>query len=144
MMTEHSLWRVARAFQRALEASDPSAVAELIDDDIDWRLYGPIDMFPFLGARSGKAEVMEVVRALADRLELRRVQREATLFGDDEAASILRCSFTLRSSQKPISVRLAQFARFRNGRLASLRGVIDTFDLVEQALGRPIALPKIA
>ena len=31
----------------------------LIDDDVDWAIYGPIDMFPFLGARQGKAAVLE-------------------------------------------------------------------------------------
>ena len=30
------------------------------------------------------------------------------------------------------------------GRLSSIRVLLDTFDLVEQALGRPIHLPKIA
>ena len=34
--------------------------------------------------------------------------------------------------------------RFRDGKLMSLRAVIDTFDLVEQALGRRIDLPRVA
>jgi hypothetical protein len=33
---------------------------------------------------------------------------------------------------------------FKDGRLRSIRALVDTFDLVEQALGRPIHLPKIA
>jgi hypothetical protein len=53
-------------------------------------------------------------------------------------------SLTALDSNKPISLRLAQFAQFRAGRLSSIRILVDTFDLVEQALGRPIHLPKIA
>ena len=34
--------------------------------------------------------------------------------------------------------------QFRDGRLTSLRMLIDTFDLVEQTLGQPIPLPQFA
>jgi hypothetical protein len=51
---------------------------------------------------------------------------------------------TALDSNKPVSVRLAHFAQFKAGRLLNIRVVLDTFDLVEQALGRPIHLPKLA
>jgi hypothetical protein len=41
-------------------------------------------------------------------------------------------------------VRLAHFAQFTAGRLLNIRVVLDTFDRVEQALGRPIHLPRLA
>jgi hypothetical protein len=47
-------------------------------------------------------------------------------------------------SDKPISLRLAHFAQFKAGRLRNLRVLLDSFDLVEQALGQPIHLPRIA
>jgi hypothetical protein len=56
----------------------------------------------------------------------------------------MRYSLTALDTNKPISLRLAQFAQFKAGRLASVRVLVDTFDLVEQALGRPIHLPQIA
>jgi hypothetical protein len=56
----------------------------------------------------------------------------------------MRYSLTALDVNKPISLRLAQFAQFRAGRLTNIRILVDTFDLVEQALGRPIHLPKIA
>ena len=57
---------------------------------------------------------------------------------------MIRYSLTALDSNKPISLRLAHFAKFKAGRLASIRILVDTFDLVEQALGRHIHLPKIA
>jgi hypothetical protein len=65
------------------------------------------------------------------------------LLGVDSAASMLRFSFTSLESNKPVVVRLAHFAQFKSGRLSRIRVLLDTFDLVEQALGRPIHLPKI-
>ncbi len=143
-MTEHSLWRFSRALHRAINERQQEDLEALIDDDVDWAIYGPIDMFPFLGARRGKEAVLEVVRQIADNVRVRRFDRETIMLGVDSASSMLRYSLTMLDSSKPISLRLAHFAQFKAGRLLSIKVLVDTFDLVEQALGRPIHLPKIA
>jgi len=141
-MTEHSLWRFSRALHRAINERRQDEVEDLIDDDVDWAIYGPIDMFPFLGARRGKAAVLEVLRQIADNIRVRRFDRETIMLGVDSAASMLRYSLTALDSDKPISLRIAHFAQFKAGKLTNIRILVDTFDLVEQALGRPIHLPK--
>jgi ketosteroid isomerase-like protein len=143
-MTEHSLWRFSRAIHHAINERQREDLAPLIDDDVDWAIYGPIDMFPFLGARRGKAAVLEVIRQIADNIKVHRFDRESILLGVDSAASLMRYSLTALDSSKPISLRLAHFAQFRAGRLLNIRVLLDTFDLVEQALGHPIHLPKLA
>lgn len=143
-MTEHSLWRFSRALHRAINERQLEDLEALLDDDVDWAIYGPIEMFPFLGARRGKAAVLEVIRQVAENVRVHRFEREQIMLGTDSAASMMRYSLTSLDSNKPISLRLAHFAQFKAGRLRSLRVLVDTFDLVEQALGRPIHLPKIA
>jgi ketosteroid isomerase-like protein len=144
IMTEHSLWTFSRALQRAINERRLEEIESLIDEDIDWAIYGPIDMFPFLGARRGKTAVIEVIRQIAETVKVRRLDREQVMLGPDSAASMLRFSLTTLSSNKPISVRVAHFAQFKAGRLCSIRVVVDTFDLVEQALGQPIHLPRLS
>jgi hypothetical protein len=143
-MTEHSLWRFSRAFHHAINERQPDSMESFIDENIDWAIYGPIDMFPFLGARRGKDAVLEVIRQIADNFRVHRFDRESIMLGADSASSMMRYSLTALDSNKPISVRLAHFAQFKADRLTSLRVLVDTFDLVEQALGRPIHLPKLA
>ena len=143
-MTEHSLWRFSRAFHRAINERQPADLEALLDEDVDWAIYGPIDMFPFFGSRRGKAAVIEVIRQIAENVRVHRFDRESILLGVDTAASMMRYSLTALDSNKPISLRLAHFAQFREGRLFSLRILVDTYELVEQALGRPLQLPKIA
>jgi ketosteroid isomerase-like protein len=143
-MTEHSLWRFSRALHRAINERQRDDLAALIDEDVDWAIYGPIDMFPFLGARHGKAAVLEVIRQIAENVRIYRFDRESVMLGEDSAASMIRYSLTALDSNKPISLRLAHFAKFREGRLTSIRVLVDSFDLVEQALGHPIHLPKLA
>jgi len=142
-MTEHSLWRFSRALHRAVNDRDFRDIEALIDEDVEWAIYGPIDMFPFLGARQGRDAVLDVIRQLADNFHVRRFDRESIMLGVDSAASMLRYSLTALDSDKPISLRVAQFAQFRAGKLISMRVLVDTFDLVEQALGRAIHLPKM-
>jgi ketosteroid isomerase-like protein len=144
IMTEHSLWRFSRAFHHAINERQRDELETLIDEDVDWTFYGPIDMFPFFGARHGKAAVLEVIRQIADNIRVHRFDRESILLGAESAASMLRYSLTLLDANKPISVRMAHFAQFKAGRLSSIRIMADTFDLVEQALGHPLHLPRIA
>ena len=143
-MTEHSLWRFSRALHRAVNDRDFRDIEALIDEDVEWAIYGPIDMFPFFGSRKGKAAVMEVVRQIAENVRVHRFDRESIMLGVDSASSMMRYSLTALDSNKPISLRIAHFAQFRDGRLLNLRILVDSFDLVEQALGRPLHLPKIA
>jgi len=100
-------------------------------------------MFPFLGARRGKAAVLEVIRQIAENVRIHRFDRESVMLAEDSAASMMRYSLTALDSNKPVSLRLAHFAKFKAGRLTSIRVLIDTFDLVEQTLGRAIHLPKM-
>ena len=143
-MTEHSLWRFSRALHRAINERQSDDLETLIDEDVDWAIYGPIDMFPFFGARRGKAAVLEVIKQIADNVRVHRFDRESIMLGVDSASSMMRFSLTALDSNKPISVRLAHFAQFRADRLISMRVLLDSFDLVEQALGQAIHLPRAA
>jgi ketosteroid isomerase-like protein len=142
-MTEHSLWRFSRAIHRAINERQFEDFDALLDDDVNWAIYGPIDMFPFLGQRRGKEAVLDVVRQIAENFRVHRFDRETIMLGVDSASSMMRYTLTSLESNKPISLRLAHFAQFKAGRLSSMRVLVDTFDLVEQALGHPIHLPRM-
>ena len=143
-MTEHSLWRFSRAFYRALHERQTDQLESILDDNVDWAIYGPIDMFAFLGPRRGKQAVIDVIREIGSVVQLHRFDRESIMLGEESAASLMRYSLTPLKSGNPISVRIALFAQFNAGKLISMRAVVDTFDLVEQVLGRQIHLPQIA
>lgn len=143
-MAEHSLWAFARALRQAVEDRETEHIAALLDDEVDWAIFGPIDMFPFLGARQGKEAVIDVLMQIADNFRLNKLDREITILSEDSASALVKCSLTANDNDKSISVRLANFARFSKGRLSKLRVVMDTFDLVEQTLGQPINLPSVS
>lgn len=133
-MTEHSLWRFSRALHRAINEHQFAEVEPLIDEDVEWSIHGPVELFPFFGARRGRAAVMEVIRQIADKVRVHRFDRESIMLGVDAASSMLRYSLTLLETNKPVRVRLAHFAQFREGRLSSMRILVDAYELVEQTV----------
>jgi ketosteroid isomerase-like protein len=143
-MSGHPLWTFAHALRKGLGAQDAAEIAQTLHDDVDWAIFGPIDMFPYLGARQGKEAAVAAIKQIADNFRLYKFKQEDVVLGDGSASALLRCSLNANDDDRPISVRIATFMRFREGKLMSLRAVIDTFDLVEQALGRRIDLPRVA
>jgi len=138
-MTEHSLWRFSRALHRAINERQFAEIEPLIDDDIDWTIHGPVELFPYFGSRHGKAAVLEVIRQIADKVRIHRFDREQIMLGAEQAASMLRYSLTVLDTNKPARVRLAHFAQFRDGRLSSMRILVDSYELIEQAVYPPHA-----
>ena len=136
-MTEHSLWRFSRALHRAVNERQFDEIEPLIDENVEWTIHGPVDLFPYFGARRGKEAVLEVIRQIADRVRVHRFDREQIMLGVEAASSMLRYSLTLLDTNKPVRVRLAHFARFREGRLSSMRILVDSHELAEQTVYPP-------
>ena len=143
-MSGHPLWTFAHALRKGFAAQDTAEIAPSLHDEIDWAVFGPIDMFPYLGSRQGKEAALDSIGQIAGNFRLHKIKQEDVVIGGDSASALLRCSLNSNDTNRPISVRIATFLRFKDGKVASLRAVIDTFDLVEQALGRPIHLPALA
>ena len=88
--------------------------------------------------------MIEVIRQIAENVRIHRFDRESIMLGPDSASSMMRYSLTALDSNKPISLRIAHFAQFKAGRLTNFRVMVDSFDLVEQTVGYPIHLPRMA
>jgi hypothetical protein len=78
-------------------------------------IYGPIELFPFFGARRGKAAALEVCRQISENVRVHRFERESIMLGEHTAASMMRYSLTALDSNKPINLRLSHFAQFKAG-----------------------------
>jgi hypothetical protein len=86
-VAEHSLWRFSRALHSAINERQSEDLETQIDDDVDWVIYGPIELFPFLGACRGKAAVLEVCRQISKNVRVRRFDRESIVLGEDTQAN---------------------------------------------------------
>jgi ketosteroid isomerase-like protein len=120
----------------AYARGDAERIAELIDDDIDWIIHGPMQIFPFAGHRRGKMAVLEALGALAKDYVLERYEPRSMLVDGDRAAVMSDVAFKQRATGRTLRFHIANFLRFRDGRVVEFREFANTFDVVEQALGR--------
>jgi ketosteroid isomerase-like protein len=134
-MAEHTIRAIAERFYRASAERDIERALSFIDEDVDWLVQGPVDVFPFLGQRRGRNAVREGYREIARKLEVTGYDREALLVDATRTAALIRISSIVRVTGRVMSVRTSQFARWHGGRIVEMRGVIDTYDMVEQSLG---------
>jgi ketosteroid isomerase-like protein len=142
-MTETSIRPIVEAFYQASAARDVERVMSLIADDVDWLVQGPVDIFAFLGQRRGKAAVREGYREIARKLEITGYQVEVLLVDGDRAAALIRLTSIVRATGKIMSVRTSQFSRFRDGKVVEMRAVLDSYDMVEQTIGRALDVSPV-
>lgn len=137
-MTDIIIRPTVEAFYRACAARDVERVMTFLADDVDWLVQGPVDVFAFLGQRHGKAAVLDGFGEIARKLQVTNYQVEILLVEGDRAAALIRITSIVRATGKVISVRTSQFSRFHNGKVVEMRGVLDSYDMVEQTIGRPL------
>src|ERR1044072_1781928 len=138
-MAESTIRPIVEAFYQASADRDIPRIAAMIDDDVDLLVQGPVVIFPFLGQRRGKDAVLAGYREIAQRLEVTGYQVEKLLVDGDRAAALIRLTSIVRATGKGMCTRTSQFSRFRGGKVVEMHAVIDSFDMVEQTLGRPLA-----
>jgi ketosteroid isomerase-like protein len=135
-MADHSeVHSFVRAFCEALSTRDASKLNPMLAEDVEWTIFGPIDYFPFFGQRKGKEAVIEAMCSqIADHMRLQNCSYERMLVEGNKAASLIRMTATHIPSGRTIAFRMAQFIKFRAGKLVEMRAILDSFDVVEQVL----------
>jgi ketosteroid isomerase-like protein len=139
-MTSPSIRPIVEAFYKASAERDIDRVMSFVADDVDWLVQGPVDIFAFLGQRRGKAAVLDGFAEIARQLDVTGYKVETLLVDGDRAAALIRLTSVVRATGKVMSVRTSQFSRFRDGKIIEMRSVLDSYDMVEQVLGRTIDL----
>jgi ketosteroid isomerase-like protein len=136
---------LVEAFYRAYAARDIDKVGEFLADDVTWTISGPVDLLRFCGTRHGKAAALDMIgRQISEVYQVTSFVPDAILVDGEWAATVNRLSARLSAGDRVISFRLAHFVRFRDGKIVEMRAIIDSYDAVEQVLGRELATPVAA
>lgn len=139
-MTESATRAAVRDLYDAYARRDFARVAALIHDDVDWIIYAPVSVFPFAGPRRGRAAVLQAMGGIAEVYSVESYKPEIVVIEGDCAAVMSDTSYRQRATQRLLRLRIANFLRFENGRLIEFREFVNSFDAVEQALGRELKL----
>lgn len=130
-------------FYAVYATRDADKIAQWLHDDIEWTISGPIDYLAFCGTHRGKGAVVDMIkRQIPLVLRTYSFVPEAMVVDGDQAAMLSRQCSRRTADNRAISYRVANFMRFLDGKVVENISLIDTFDAVEQVLGRPLAVPS--
>src|SRR5258708_30828320 len=125
-------------YLEAFYAGDVGRAQDCCDDEIDSITYAPVELFPHLGHKHGKAWVAEAIRIQQERYLTRR--SEITFIAVDglKVATMQRVFMQKRNDQRLVQFQLAEFFTLHAGPIIEHRSFFDSFDLVQQLLGRDL------
>lgn len=139
-MSEGETRETLRALFEAYERRDFDRFAGLIHDDIDWIIHGPMAVFPFAGLRRGRPLVLQALAGMALTYSLESYVPDFVIVDGDRAAIMADVGLLQQTTGRLLRFRVANFVRIQDGKLIEFREFADSFDQVEQALGRVVEL----
>jgi uncharacterized protein len=108
-------------------------------DDIEFFSNAPVDILPHMGLRHGKADLMDMWKTVHTRYSSMRYEIPILIAEGDQVAANIRAFFRKRGNDRVVQFDIATFYTLRDGRIARIREIMDTFDLVAQVLERDVA-----
>lgn len=124
----------------AFRQADIERLAHYYHEAIDWQFHAPPSIFPFAGIRRNRSDVMAGFRELFSGFRFTDYRTDALLVDGDRAATLGEATIVQVSTGRVIRLRTGNFYLFRHGQVVEYRGFTDSFDVVEQVLGRELDL----
>jgi uncharacterized protein len=125
-------------FFDAYYAGDIETATACCDADLDTIIYAPVDLFPHLGQKRGCGWVGEAIRIQQARYSSRRYEFRYIAVDGDHVAAIQWLSLIKRNDDRVVQLETAEFLTMRAGLILTHRSFFDSFDLVQQLLGRDL------
>lgn len=119
---------------RAGYGGDIERAASYYDDEIDFIAYAPIDVFPSLGQKFGKAAMVQSLVRMHALYRLVEYDVTSILTEDNRVAATIDVRMFARQDDRMIRVPIANFYTLRQGRIYIFRQFMDSFDAVQQKL----------
>jgi ketosteroid isomerase-like protein len=126
-------------FLDAFYSGDIEGALDRCSDDVDFIANAPVDILPHMGHRHGKAEVGQMWKIIHTRYSSMRYEVPIIVAEGDKVAANIRVFFRKSSNGRIVQFDLAAFYTLRDGRIAQIREIMDSFDLVQQVLERDVA-----
>ncbi|MFB9267032.1 nuclear transport factor 2 family protein [Bradyrhizobium erythrophlei] len=112
-------------------------------DDVAFLANAPIDILPHMGQHRGKAALRQMWTTIHNRYSDMRYEAQNLVAEGDKVAAQLRVFFRKRGNARMVQFDVAVFYTLRDGKIAEIREIIDTFDLIQQVLERDVAAELI-
>jgi ketosteroid isomerase-like protein len=114
-------------------AAEPSEIAGLFSDNLDWEIAGDTGVLPWIGKKSGKSAILDFVtdsRAMMERISH---QVRDILANDARAVILGTLASRLKSTGKIINTDFAIVLTVANGEIVRFQMLEDSFAVSQAA-----------
>ena len=125
-------------FLDAFYSGDTEAAMACCDDEIDSITHAPIELFPHLGHKHGRAWVAEAIKTQQKRYVSRKYEIKMMVADGDNVATMQFLSLRKRNDDRVVHLEAAEFFVLRAGLILMHRSFFDSFDFVQQLLGKDL------
>ena len=125
-------------FLDAFYSGDIEGALARCSDDVDFVANAPIDILPHMGHHRGKDELRTMWQTVHARYSSMRYEVPILVAEGDKVAANIRVFFRKSSNDRVVQFDIAAFYTLRDARIAEIREIMDTFDLVQQVLERDV------
>lgn len=130
--------KCVRTFIDSYYSGDVARMEQCCGDAFVSVTYAPVEIFPHLGLKQSKAWIAQAIQIQQERYSERRHMIDFIVADETQAATFVQATLTKRSDQRVITLNIGEFFRLRDGRIVEHRSLFDSFDLVQQLLGRDL------
>ena len=126
------------AVYEAFSAGNFDILSEMFDEQVDFESNAPVEVFPYLGRLIGRAAVIRALRAVHGEFESIVFIPLRIIIDSQSAGVVVSVQLKQRTTQRAVRLFAAHFLRFNNNRIVEYRAFLDTFEAVQQVLGREL------
>lgn len=137
-MSTRSARECVITFLDAFYAGDIAGAEACCHEGVSSLTHAPVDLFPNLGLKQGRAWLGEIIRIQQQRFTQRRHVLRFIAADGLRVATICDLTFAKRRDGRVVQVSAGEFFTLSGGRIFEHRAYFDSFDLVQQLIGRDL------
>jgi ketosteroid isomerase-like protein len=135
-MNQNDALRLAQEFLRRMGSGvEPSEIAKLFSETLEWDIAGDTGALPWIGHKSGRAAITDFVRDSRAMIERIRFEVHDILASDNRAAILGSLTSKLKRNGNVVTTDFAIVLTVANGEIVRFQMLEDSLAVSQMARG---------
>ena len=135
-MNQNDALRLAQEFLRRMGSGvEPSEIAKLFSETLEWDIAGDTGALPWIGHKSGRAAITDFVRDSRAMIERISFEVHDILASDNRAAILGSLTSKLKRNGNVVTTDFAIVLTVANGEIVRFQMLEDSFAVSQMARG---------
>ena len=133
-MSQNENFQLAQEFLRRMgSGAEPSEIAKLFSETLEWDIAGDTAALPWIGHKSGRAAITDFVRDSRAMIERISFEVHDIVAGDDRAVILGSLASRLKRTGKIVKTDFAIVLTVVNGEIVRFQMLEDSFAVSQAA-----------